>query len=233
VRQAFISCIDRLWIAQSLFFGMVTPAWGPLASSAPEYWTGVRNYYPFNLKAAAKLLDEAGWHKGPDGIRIKGTTRLSIYLPILLEPRIGVVLQAYALKAGFDLRIEQVTHERQEELIFANAYDLLSLHWNLNDASVLDVPFRSTNVPGPGRFSFNWSRYQDSTLDDLLTQAAASTGATRNQLYGRVQQIVMDQALFLPIHENAYNVVYSNRIDGLRLAHGNAQTLLAAATSAA
>lgn len=232
VRQAFMSCIDRRWIARSLFFGMVTPAWGPLAASAPEFWAGVKSYYPYDVAAADRLLVEAGWRMGAGGIRQRAGRRLSIYLPILLEPRIGVVLQANARKAGFDLKMEQVTHERQEELIFANAYDLLSLHWNLNDAGVLEVPFRSGNVPRPGHFSFNWSRYQDPALDHMLAAAAASSGAARLANYAQVQRLIMDEALFLPIHENAYNVIYSNRLTGLTLAYGNSQTLLAAAAAA-
>jgi peptide/nickel transport system substrate-binding protein len=230
VRRAFMSCVNRLWISENLFFGVVKPAWGPLAASAPEYWPGVRNYYPFDPGAAGRLLDEAGWRLGPDGVRMKNGTRLSLFLPILLEPRIGVVLQANARKVGIDLAIEQVTHERQEELIFANGYDLLSLHWSLNDASVLEVPFLSANVPAPGRFSFNWSRYQGPALDQLLHEAAASAGAARVSRYADIQKQIMEEALFLPIHEATYNVVHSRRIAGLRLAHGNLQTLLSAVT---
>jgi len=232
VRRAFMQSINRPWISDNLFFGIVKPAWGPLAASAPEYWSGVREYYPFDLAAAARLLAEAGWQPGADGIRQKDGQRLALFLPILLEPRIGVVLQADARKAGFDLKIEQVTHERQEELIFANDYDLLSLHWGLNDASVLEVPFLSTNVPAPGQFTFNWSRYRSAALDRLLRDAAASSGAQRLSGYAEIQKEIMDQALFLPIHEVAYNVVYSHHVAGLRLAHGNSQTLLAAATAA-
>jgi peptide/nickel transport system substrate-binding protein len=230
VRRAFMHCVNRAWISENLFFGIVKPAWGPLAASAPEYWPGVRNYYPFDPAAARRLLDEAGWHVGANGLRAKGAIRLALFLPILLEPRIGVVLQANAREVGFDLKIEQVTHERQEELIFRNAYDLLSLHWSLNDASVLEVPFLSANVPAPGRFSFNWSRYQDPALDQLLHGAAASAGALRNARYAEIQKRIMDQALFLPIHEATYNVVFTRRMAGLRLAHGNLQTLLSAVT---
>ena len=229
VRRAFMMAIDRPWISQNLLFGQVHTAWGPLASSAPEYWKGVEAYYRFDHAAASQLLDQAGWRMGPGGVRRKAGQPLSIYLPILLEPQIGVALQAFAKRVGFDFRIEQVTHEKQEELIFANAYDLLSLHWTLPDAGVLEVPFLSGNVPGAGKFSFNWSRYQSPALDKLLVAAAASPGAQRVELYHQVQRTIMDQAIFLPIHENTYNVVHAARLSGLRLTGGNSQTVLAGA----
>jgi peptide/nickel transport system substrate-binding protein len=227
VRQAFMHAIDRHWISQNLLFGVINPAWGPLSSSSPEYWPGVEKYYPFNLTAAAKLLDEAGWRMGADGIRQRGGHRLALYLPILLEPAMGVVLQAHARRAGFDLQIEQVTRERQQQHIFANDYDLLSLRWVYADAGVLDVPFLSKNIPAPGRFSFNWSRYQNAALDAALTSAAAASPEKRRDQYGQVQRLIMDQAIFLPVHEEIYDVVYSNRIAGLRLTHGNAQAAFA------
>lgn len=229
VRQAFMTAIDRRWIAHNLLFDRVRPAWGPLASSAPEYWPGVEAYYPFDLAAAGRLLDAAGWRQGPNGVRWKDGRPLSIFLPILLEPEMGVVLQGQARRAGFDLKIEQVTSERQDELIFANGYDLLSLHWTLPDAQVLDVPFLSKNIPREGKFSFNWSRYQSAELDNLLIAAAASSASQRARRYALVQKKIMDEALFLPIHENTYNVVYSNRLRGLQLSHSGAQVLLAGA----
>ena len=229
VRRAFMTSVNRPWIAENLLFGQVHTAWGPLASSAAEYWPGVEAYYPFDLAAAGQLLDQAGWRMGPHGVREKAGRPLAIYLPILLEPQIGVALQAFAKRAGFDFKIEQVTHEKQEELIFANAYDLLSLHWTLPDAGVLEVPFLSSNIPGAGRFSFNWSRYQSPVLDKLLVEAAASPAAQRAGLYHQVQKTIMDQAIFLPIHQNTYNVVHATRLSGLRLTAGNSQTLLAGA----
>jgi peptide/nickel transport system substrate-binding protein len=230
VRQAFMMAIDRRWIAHNLLFDRVRPAFGPLASSAPEYWRGVEAYYHYDPAAAGQLLDAAGWRAGPDGVRRKNGQPLSIFLPILLEPEMGVVLQAQARKVGFDLRIEQVTSERQQELIFANAYDLLSLRWTLPDAQVLDVPFLSKNVPHIGKFSFNWSRYQSPALDEMLAQAASSPPSERLARYALVQKTIMDEALFLPIHENTYNVVHASRLTGLRLSANGAQTLLAGAT---
>ena len=216
VRQAFIASIDRQWMSQNLFFGLEKPVFGPLASSIPEYWPGVEAYYPFDPAAAAKLLDEAGWHAGKDGIREKDGRRLAIYLPIFIEPEIGVVIQANARQAGFDVRIEQVTRQKQDELMYGNGYDMLSQRWSYNDASVLEIPFLSRNVPAPGRYSFNWSRYADPALDKVLTDAAVASPDARGDLYIQAQKMIMDAAIFLPIHEQTQTIVHRREIGGLR-----------------
>jgi peptide/nickel transport system substrate-binding protein len=91
------------------------------------------------------------------------------------------------------------------------------------------VPFLSKNVPHIGKFSFNWSRYQSPALDALLAQAASSPQAARAARYALVQKTIMDEALFLPIHENTYNLVHSARLTGIRLSHSGGQALLASA----
>ncbi len=69
VRQAFIMGLNRPELADNLFFGLIKPVYGPLSKTTPSYWAGVEKYYPYDPKAAAALLDTAGWKPGPDGIR--------------------------------------------------------------------------------------------------------------------------------------------------------------------
>jgi len=230
VRRAFMMAIDRNWLSRNLFFGLADPAWGPLASSLPEYWPGVRAFYPYDPAGAARLLDAAGWRMGPDGIRVRNGAPLALYLPIFIEPELGVAIQAQARRVGFDVRIEQVTRQKQDELMFNNGYDLLSQRWDHNDAGVLEIPFLSRNIPVAGRYSFNWARLHDARLDATLSAAASAVAAARrNALYAEAQRQIMDAAVFLPIHEQVQTIVHPNRLTGLRYASGNWHVRLARA----
>ncbi len=230
VRRAFMMAIDRPWLSRNLFFDLAKPAWGPLASSFPEYWPGVRSYYAFDPRAAARLLDEAGWRMGPNGIRQKDGQPLAIYTPLFIDPTIGVAIQAQARKLGFDVTIEQVTRQKQDELMFANGYDMLSQRWDRNDASVLELAFLTRNIPQPGHYSFNWARLRDPALDSLLARAAASTvPGDRKALYAEAQRMIMEAAVFLPIHEQVQTIVHPRELTGLRFASGNWQLRLAGA----
>ena len=224
VRQAFMHAVDRPRLAENLFFGFADPAYGPISSSTPAYWDGNNDYYPFDLDKANALLDEAGWTMGDDGVRSKDGETLSVYFPSLLEPDTAVAVQADVKRAGFDVRVENVLKARQDELIFANDYDMLVIRWVSNDPGVLSIPFHSRNIVEPGKFKFNWARYADEGMDQMLEDAeSAGTADERNKLYGDIQKQIMDEGIFLPIHNQVQTVAYTNELDGFRLAAGQWQ----------
>ena len=224
VRQAIFYAIDRPRLAQNLFFGLAKAAWGPLAPTTPGYWKGVEDDYKFNRDTAAKLLDEAGWKMGPDGIRQKDGHALQIYYPTLLEPETSVAVQADLKRVGIDLKVENVTKAKQDELILSNGYDVGGIRWVYNDAAVLQIPFTTANIPEPGKFKFNWMRWSDPALDRLLVSAGtAASQAERDRLYAEAQKIIMDAAVMVPIHDQIQTIAYSAKITGVNFARGNWQ----------
>ncbi len=224
VRQAFMHAIDRPRLAENLFFGFADPAFGPISSSTPSYWAGNDAYYGFDLDKAGELLESSGWKLGDDGVRYKDGEPLSIYFPSLLEPDTAVAVQADVKRAGFDVRVENVLKARQDELIFANDYDMLVIRWVSNDPGVLSIPFHSRNIVEPGKFKFNWARYADDGLDKLLEDAeSAATPDDRDKLYGAIQKQVMDEGIFLPIHNQVQTIAHSSDLTGFRLAAGQWQ----------
>ena len=111
VRQAIMLSIDRQQIATAIQ-GIVDPKVKPNnnhvfldGTACNQDNTG--NLGKRNLTAANKLLDDAGWVKGSDGIRAKGGTRLSVKLiyPSGNDNRRDTVLLASAMakEAGIEL----------------------------------------------------------------------------------------------------------------------------------
>ena len=227
VREAFMTAIDRPKLSQNLFFGLAKPAWGPLAPSMAAYSKAVEAYYPFNRDKAAKMLDDAGWKVGAGGIREKGGKPLSLYAPCLLEPDTCVAIQGDVKRVGIDLKVENVLKQKQDELIFANDYDVLPIRWVNNSPSVLTIPFTSANIPEPGKFKFNWARWADPALDKLLADAGSATSPDQaSKLYTDAQKMIMDAAIFFPVHDQVQTVVHSAKIKGLRYAVGQWQVRL-------
>lgn len=230
VRQAFFHSINRPRLAQNLYFGLVKPAFGPLAPPTPAYWNGVETYFPFDQALANRLLDEAGWRPGPGGIRQKDGKPLTAYFPVLTLPDVAVAMQAEARRVGFDIKVENVLKQKQDEVLMANEYEMAVIRWVSNDPGVLAIPFHSSNIPEPGKFKFNWSRIADPAMDKMLADAsAAPTAAERMRLYGEIQKKIMDMAIFLPIHDQVQTVVHTAQIEGLRYSRGNWQVRLAGA----
>ena len=77
VRQAFAYAIDRQTIAG--LYGPTGRATTNILVSPSEYESpNTAGEYRYNLQKAADLLDQAGWIKGADGIRVKDGVRLSV-----------------------------------------------------------------------------------------------------------------------------------------------------------
>ena len=68
VRRALFHAIDRRAIADQLMQGAVTVANSPLNPSSPYHNPDVPSVL-FDPALAGRLLDQAGWRRGADGIR--------------------------------------------------------------------------------------------------------------------------------------------------------------------
>ena len=221
VRRAFIMGIDRKAISEGLFFGLVQPVYGPLSKTTPAYSPAVESFYPHDPKAAAALLDAAGWKPGADGVRVKDGRRLTaMYQPAaVLEPDTAVEIQAELKKIGFDIKIEIITFAKREDLVMGNLDEIQPLRWISGDPSCLEVMFHSRNIPRPGYGKFNYAHLNDKTLDTLLEQAAgAPDPAARNGLYAQAQQRIMEAAVFVPVHDQVNTVAYRAEKTGYRWA---------------
>ena len=76
VRRAIAHAIDRQAIAEQLMQGTVTMATTPLNSTSPYHNASVagRDYDP---ERSRRILDQAGWGVGSDGVRVKNGLRFS------------------------------------------------------------------------------------------------------------------------------------------------------------
>src|SRR5581483_12308558 len=63
VRQALAHALDKKAIQQTVFFGEGTPKWSPIPSDSWAF-ADRPDAYPYDLDAAKKLLDEAGYGGG-------------------------------------------------------------------------------------------------------------------------------------------------------------------------
>ncbi len=69
VRRAFAHAIDRKFIANNIWMGNATVADGPVPADLTQFHVSDVPQYPFDLKRAEALLDEAGLRRNAQGIR--------------------------------------------------------------------------------------------------------------------------------------------------------------------
>src|SRR5690606_2574256 len=77
VRQALTHAIDRLPLVRAVIGPDAVVPPGPI-SRAVWIWDDKVRTLGYDTAAANRLLDAAGWTVGSDGIRSRGTTRLTV-----------------------------------------------------------------------------------------------------------------------------------------------------------
>jgi peptide/nickel transport system substrate-binding protein len=209
VRKALALAIDRQELTQNLFFGLIDPSYGPMSTTTPTYWSGVEAMYPPDENAANALLESAGWKKGADGIRVKDGQRLSAFygVPAPLEPDTAVEIQSLLRRVGFEIRVETITSARNVELVFANTYDMLPVRWIQADPMCLENIFSNAAITTPGHYRYNWMHLSDPALQKLLADGRAETDpAKRAAIYADAQKLIMETALWFPVHNQVQTI---------------------------
>jgi peptide/nickel transport system substrate-binding protein len=226
LRRAFIHAVNRPQIVQKVLFGTSKAAFGPITPTTPGYWAGVEQMYPYDPERARKLLDEAGWKPGSDGIRVKDGNPLEVYLPWIFDRDIPTEIQAAVKDVGIKLNFEIVPPAREDEIVLNNQYNIGGIRWVAVDPSVMSVMLHSRNIPAPGKYAFNWSHYNSEQMDRLLAQANATVNtAQRNRVLADIQRLAMEQAVMMPIHISTQPVAHRRAVRDLKFAQGYWQVL--------
>ena len=109
VRQALGMLIDRKSVEDHIY-GRAGVATAKFLNN-PERFRSKNLQWEFNIDKASQLLEDAGWKKGPDGIRVKDGKKLKlVYQTSINTPRQknqAIVKQA-CQKAGIDVELKSV-----------------------------------------------------------------------------------------------------------------------------
>ncbi len=110
VRQAMKLLIDRASVEKHIY-GRTGLATGNFLNN-PKRYRSPNTHWEFNVDKANKILDEAGWKRGADGIREKDGKRLKLVFQTSINaPRQknqAIVKQA-CQKAGIEMELKSVT----------------------------------------------------------------------------------------------------------------------------
>jgi peptide/nickel transport system substrate-binding protein len=110
VRQALAMLVDRKSVEDHIY-GRTGSATGNFLNN-PERVRSNNTKWEYNVDKANQLLEDAGWKKGPDGVRAKDGKKLKlVYQTSINTPRQknqAIVKQA-CQKAGIDVELKSVT----------------------------------------------------------------------------------------------------------------------------
>ncbi|MFV0295886.1 MAG: peptide ABC transporter substrate-binding protein [Hyphomicrobiaceae bacterium] len=109
VRKAFNLLVDRASVEKHIY-GRSGTATSNFVNN-PKKYRSPNTKYEFNIEKAAKLLEDAGWKKGGDGIRAKDGVRLKVVFQTSInQPRqkTQAIIKQACQKAGIEVEIKAV-----------------------------------------------------------------------------------------------------------------------------
>jgi peptide/nickel transport system substrate-binding protein len=212
VRQAFNLLIDRDSI-QKFIYGRGGRATASFVNE-PKQFRSQKLKYEFNIEKANKILDEAGWKRGSDGIREKDGKKLKyVYQTSINAPRqkTQAIIKQACQKAGIDLELKSVTASVFFSSDVANPDTYTKLY--------VDIEMYTTTQPQPDPERFlnqftsweiankenkwlgrNVSRYSDPAADEAYKAAQKELDpAKRAALLIKVDEIFCEANVILPL----------------------------------
>jgi peptide/nickel transport system substrate-binding protein len=214
VRKALHYGLNRTELINTAFFGLYTPADGPIADNTLYYSKKASGVYPYDMNKAKQLLDTAGWIMGSDGVRAKGGQKLVVDFVDLTtyEPKV-VATQALLKPLGFQVNVKVFDQATRVAMSHKGDGHMFSTGLIDSDPGAIQLTYHSRNYN-----SFDWSRIKDATLDKLLDDQAKEPDTTkRAALLEQVQTRIMDNAWSFSIYNFARLFAANASIKGFRV----------------
>jgi peptide/nickel transport system substrate-binding protein len=214
VRQAVACAIDRqaivdaIWRGQARLANTLLPT-GHWAAAADD----VLARYPHDVARAQRLLEEAGFPAGKDGVRLRLTMKTSTDETTRL---MAAVLQQQLRTVGIALEIRSAEFGTFYADVTKGAFQIYALRWigSNEDPDIFRYAYGSGSFPPKGG---NRGRYSNARVDALLAEASASPDrAVRKEDYVEVQQILAEELPGIPLWYPNNEVVHTRRVVNVR-----------------
>lgn len=222
VRKALALAIDRDGLAWIAGFGEFQAKSDYLAANTRFYDPAFRDALKFDVAAANRLLDEAGWTaRDAQGWRSKDGRRLAATLLMTENPAfpnsVAVAIQSDAKKVGFEIGIEMVPLAAITERRYSGEFQTMGGgYWHTNTPDGLFILYHSASITTDKLIGQNISRLRDAALDAALGEARQTTDPQRLQvLYSQAQQRLTELVPAVPAYESHHIIAYRKNVKGV------------------
>jgi peptide/nickel transport system substrate-binding protein len=218
VRQAVACAMDRQAIVDAIWRGQARLAETLLPVG---HWAAAKDaelaQYPHDVARAQRLLEEAGFPAGKDGVRLTLTLKTSTDETTRL---LAAVLQQQLRAAGIRLEIRSAEFGTFYADVTKGAFQMYALRWigSNEDPDIFRYAYASESFPPKGG---NRGRYSNARVDALLTEAEGSSDrAARKTDYVAVQRILAEELPGIPMWYPNNEVIHTRRMGGIE-PHGS------------
>lgn len=223
VRRAIGHALDRDRFVEQVLYGQGQVAEAPISSGISWAHAADVELPTHDTDEAARLLDEAGWTSGDDGVRARDGQRLAIdflhfpnfatYGELVREQlgEVGIEVDLQALEPpvfaptvfgqdDFDTNIISYCNGPDPEVGVRRMYD---------SSQIGDVPFT------------NAAQYANEQVDALFEQASQTVETSeRTPLYAEIQQVVAQDLPYMWLVETLGTRAWNARCSGFQIHTG-------------
>jgi peptide/nickel transport system substrate-binding protein len=184
VRRALNAAVDRLGIARAAFGEDVKIPPGPM-SQLLWIWDDSIHTLAYDTSAASRLLDQAGWLRGKDGVRVKGGVRLAfdVLVPGTSPTRKQMAegLQESWRRAGVAVSVTAVDFPVFQQRLGQGKFDSYIGAW-LDEPSPRGLAEQWTRA---GWEALNYGHYDNPKFDSLFHRAVREGDVARARVAWR------------------------------------------------
>ena len=202
VRQALRLLVDRASV-EKYIYGRTGVATGNFLNN-PERFVSKNTKWEFNVDKANQLLEEAGWKRGPDGVRAKDGKKLKlVYQTSINAPRqkTQAIVKQACQKAGIDIELKSVTASVYFSSDVANPDTARKFYSDIQMYTI-----GSPSVPDPGRFMQQFVSWEIASKDNKWQ--GSNPTRWRNEEYDKIFRAAQDEldpvkraALFIKMND--------------------------------
>lgn len=206
VREALRYAMNRPQILATLYHGIGTLQEQP-APKVSAYWDPNIKMVPFDIAKANQILDEAGWKRGPDGVREKNGVRLDLDFATASGTVINDQLIELLRETWKQIGVKITVSHYQNTLLFGQyqdngilargKFDVAYFAWGVDGLGDLSVIYGCGYVPPAGQNYMHWcNKTADGAMLTFYTHYSqpkrnADDAVVMNELVKDVPTIVL------------------------------------------
>lgn len=221
VRRALTRGTNQAEIIRSLGYPVLFTK-GPLLSSHTGYNKDIVQY-SYDIEAAKKLLDKAGWKVGTNGIRERKISKKQT-LPLTFElhsqsgnqyAQIAQDLQKQWKELGVDLKVTLEEDTKLQSTIAFHSYDALLYGITLGSDPDVYAYWHSSQADPRSNSRLNLSEYKSNQADAALEAGRSRVAADLRQAkYRPLLEAWRRDAPGVALYQPRYLYITNNRIFG-------------------
>lgn len=223
VRKALYIALEMQKSIDDLYFGTNERTLSYLHTSHWAYNHDLKEETP-NPQLAAKMLDEAGWKVGVDGVREKEGVKLKFSMSTTTDVASRRACQALFQQNWKAIGVEMEIKNMPASVVWGeyttrSQFDTLLVAWEPPVGMDPDYTNRASSkmIPLKTGSGANYTQYENKEVDRLLDEGIKQMDRSeRKKIYGRIQQILLEEVPFAPQCGLRNGQIFHKALQGVR-----------------